>query len=250
MQTDEAAAIIEPRKGRREAPLPRLAVLIFTPQDIDLFLSCFSTQPKRTHRIFLVDVYTGFFEDMPVALAGPMLGAPQAILALEKLIALGVRDVVAVGWCGSLQANVHIGDVVLPSGAVSEEGTSKHYPVCVPDPGPSEALLNPLREALGAGGFEVREGRVWSTDAPYRETVGKILGYQAQGVLAVDMEASALFTVAHFRKIRLAMALVVSDDLSDLSWKHGFREPRFLETRERLAELTLKIVCSTIETLS
>ncbi len=82
--------------------------------------------------------------------------------------------------------------------------------------------------------MSVHEGRVWSTDAPFRETVKKVIHYQQAGALAVDMETSALFTVASFRGILMAVALVVSDELSSLTWVHGFRDRGFLRTREEL----------------
>ncbi|MGV8074774.1 MAG: nucleoside phosphorylase [Syntrophobacteraceae bacterium] len=226
--------------------MPSLGLLIFTPQDIDLFFRCFQQTPRRTHRLLLTDVHTGTYAGKPVSIAGPMLGAPQTVMVLEKLIALGVSDIVAVGWCGSLLDNVRIGDVVLPTGAVSEEGTSRHYPIPTDRPGPSEALLKPLRESFQKELLTVHEGKVWSTDAPYRETIGKVLNYKQAGILAVDMETSALLTVARFRNIRLAVALIVSDSLSDLTWKHGFKEIRFQQTRTKLAELTLKAVCSAV----
>lgn len=240
------AAVIDPRRGKREKGLPPSAVLIFTPQDLSLFFRCFPEPPRRSHRIYLSDVYTADHRGTPLALAGPMLGAPQTILVLEKLIALGVQDVLAVGWCGSLQPEVQIGDVVLPLGAVSEEGTSRHYPVAVAEPAPSEALRRPLRAALIDRGLRVHEGRIWSTDAPFRETVGKVRTYQSQGVLAVEMETSALFTVACYRGIRLAVALVVSDALATLKWVHGFREERFLRTREAAVQTTLDVACAAI----
>lgn len=249
MITNEDKALIEPQKGKREEALPSLGILIFTSQDIDLFMGCFTQPPKRSHKIFLIDVYTGSYGDTEVALVGPMMGAPQAVMALEKLIALGVKNFIAVGWCGSLQKSVRVGDVVLPTAAISEEGTSGHYPVSVTDPGPSPQLLALFRDALCQEKLEVHEGRVWSTDAPYRETVGKVVAYGAQGVLAVDMEASALLTVAIYRGIRLAMALIVSDDLSSLKWVHGFRESRFHQTRKTMAELTLKVICSASQAL-
>ncbi len=83
---------------------------------------------KRPYRIYLSEVFVGSHQGVPLALVGPMLGAPQAVLVLEKLIALGVTEVMAVGWCGSLQPDVKIGDLVLPTGAFSEEGTSPHLP--------------------------------------------------------------------------------------------------------------------------
>ena len=244
MPTGVSQAIIQPRKGKREEALPSLAVLLFTPQDIELFLHHSPSLSKRPYRFYLAEVFVGSHRGVPLALVGPMLGAPQAVLVLEKLIALGVTEVMAVGWCGSLQPGVRIGDLVLPSGAFSEEGTSPHYPVENPQPGPSRKLLDALREALPGGTMRVHEGPVWSTDAPFRETVTKVLSYQQAGVLAVDMETSALFTVASFRDIDMAVALVVSDDLSSLRWVHGFKERAFIRTREELAKSILKAVSS------
>ena len=188
-------------------------------------------------RLFLTDVAIGTGDGSPVALVGPMIGAPQAVLVLEKIIALGVRRVIAYGWCGSLQPHVAIGDVVLPDGAHSEEGTSAHYPI-LSSPAPSAGLLRHLETTLRSDpSLTVHKGPVWSTDAPYRETEDKVRLYQRMGVLCVDMEMSALFTVATFRGIDLAGVLVVSDDLSQLKWRHGFRNPRFQEMRKRLPRL-------------
>lgn len=249
MTLDKDVAVIEPCKGKREKALPQVGILAFTPQDLELFVGCLPRVPKRSHKLFLTDVYTADCQDTTVAIAGPMLGAPQAILVLEKLVALGVRQVVAIGWCGSLQSHVAIGDIVLPVAARSEEGTSGHYPLAIQAPGPALELLSPLRDEFKKYLLRVHEGEVWTTDAPYRETVGKVLHYQRQGVLAVDMEVSALFAVAHYRQIRLATVLIVSDELASLKWIHGFRQAKFQENREKLAALTLNVMCSASEFL-
>jgi uridine phosphorylase len=252
-------AVIEPRKGAREKSLPPDCLLVFTPQDKKLICQCFEEPPALTHKLFLVDVAQGSFKGRDMAIVGPMLGAPQAILALEKLVALGARRVLAFGWCGSLQQDVRIGDVVIPTAALSEEGTSAHYPL--PDgflPGPSGVLLRLLTGVLTAGrdmgeaggqndnGLTVHRGRIWSIDAPYRETIQKVIRYQREGILAVDMETSALFTVARYRGIELAGVLVVSDELSSLHWVHGFKEARFLDTRKRLVRAVLETI-STVD---
>ncbi len=244
MAIGENQAIIQPRKGKREEALPSLAILLFTPQDMELFLQHSPLLSKLPYRIYLSEVFVGPHQGVPVALVGPMLGAPQTVLVLEKLIALGVTEVMAVGWCGSLQPHVRIGDLVLPTGAYSEEGTSPHYPISHPQPGPSRKLLDALKELLPAGLMRVHEGTVWSMDAPFRETVEKVSTFQQAGVLAVEMETSALFTVAAFRGILIAAALVVSDDLSSLTWVHGFRERGFIRTRAELAKSVLKAVAS------
>jgi uridine phosphorylase len=242
MPTAENEAIIQPRRGKREEALPSRAILMFTPQDMELFLRHSPPLNRRSKDIYLSKLFIGFHHGLPFALTGPMLGAPQAVLVLEKLIALGVTEVIAMGWCGSLQPQVKIGDVVLPTGAFSEEGTSPHYPIAEARPGPARELLDPLRQAIPKGTVNVHEGTVWSTDAPFRETFRKIMHYQQEGTLAVDMETSALFTVASFRSIRMAVALVVSDELSSLKWAHGFRDPVFLQAREELVKSVLGAV--------
>ena len=242
MQVDESRAVIEPRRGRHEETLPSSAIFVFTPGDVEIYLNLFPERPHLSHKIFLSNVYVGTYQGTRIAMAGPMLGAPQSVMVLEKLIALGVHSVLAVGWCGSLQSHVAIGDIVLPAGAISEEGTSRHYPTPGRLPGPSQEMLDPLRRRLLEGGLRVHEGLVWSTDAPFRETAGKILAYQRQGVLAVEMEASALFAVSCFRSVRTALAMVVSDDLSSLEWVHGFRKADFLLSREKVAAGVLDAV--------
>jgi uridine phosphorylase len=247
MQSDDNTCLIDPRKGRSEAALPSLAVLVFSPEDLASFFGCFREHPRRTHKLYLSEIFTASFEGTEIALAGPMLGAPQTILVLEKMIALGVRKVIATGWCGSLQKNVRIGDIVLPSGAISEEGTSKHYPAG--SSLPSKDLFSSLASTLTQTGLTFHEGLVWTTDAPFRETIAKIRKFQSDGILSVDMETSALFTVSRFRGIDLAVVLVVSDDLSGLKWVHGFREPIFREARIKAIQSTLKAISAVTQSL-
>jgi uridine phosphorylase len=241
MPSEEHSCVIEPRRGRHEESLPGLAILVFSPEDLATLSACFSQPLRHTHKLYLSDVFTGAYEGAQIAICGPMLGAPQAVLVLEKMIALGVRKIIAAGWCGSLGNDVRIGDIVLPSGAISEEGTSGHYPgvVCAP----SSELFNSLKSALTSTGQTIHEGTVWTTDAPFRETYVKIKAFQSQGVLSVDMETSALFSVSRFRGVDLAMVLVVSDDISGPKWVHGFRDPAFHESRKRVIKSILMTIC-------
>jgi len=240
--------VIDPKKSRREETLPPLAILVFSPEDLGLFSACLSKPLRRSHKLYLSEVFTGSFEGSSIALAGPMLGAPQSVLVLEKMITLGTSKFIAAGWCGSLRADVRIGDIVLPSGAISEEGTSGHYPGA--ECAPSSTLIEPLRSALISAGLKIHEGTVWTTDAPFRETYAKLEAFQSQGVLSVDMETSALFTVSRFRGADLAVVLVVSDNLSGLKWMHGFRDPAFLESRKKVINSTLTAICTAAGTFT
>jgi uridine phosphorylase len=248
MHAEEDSCVIDPKKSRREQILPPLAILVFVPEDLALFAACLAKPLRRSHKLYLSDVFTGTFEGVPIALAGPILGAPQAVLILEKMIALGVRKFIAAGWCGSLRKQVQIGDIVLPADAISEEGTSSHYPgaACAP----SGALIESLRFSLTSSDLKIHEGTVWTTDAPFRETHAKLKAFQSQGVLCVDMETSALFTVSRFRGTDFAAVLVVSDDLSGTKWVHGFRDPVFHESRKKVIKPTLIAICGADDALT
>lgn len=235
--------VIEPRRGKNEPALPETALIVFTRPDVDLILRRLGKGVRKTHTLYLSDVHVSTFE-RPVAVAGPLIGAPQSVMVLERLIALGVSRVVALGWCGSIQPAVRIGDVVMPTGALSEEGTSAHYAIDTASPGPAPEIFTALAERFAAPGLTVHTGPVWSTDAPFRETAAKVTEYQNRGILAVEMEISALFTVALYRGIQIASAMVVSDELGTLQWKHGFRDPRFWASRESMLAAALDAVLS------
>ena len=79
-----------------------------------------------------------------------------------------------------------------------------------------------------------RYGKVWTIDAPYRETIEKIKMYMNTGIMGVEMELSALMTVAAYREIRLSGLLLISDELFDLKWRPGFSSP-LLKKRSRQA---------------
>lgn len=128
---------------------------------------------------------------------------------------------------------------------MSEEGTSRHYPLPGKRIGPSSLLARHLSNALVHQGVTFHEGKIWTTDAPYRETEDKVAAYSSEGALAVEMEMSALFKVALFRGIELAGLLVVSDELGSLSWKRGFDRPEFKKARVMAVDAVLR-ACETV----
>ena len=75
-------------------------------------------------------------------------------------------------------------------------------------------------------------------------SAGVVKGLIEEGVLAVEMEVSALFTVARFRSIRLAAALIVSDDLHTLKWLHGFKDAKFHLAREKMVAIALEVLAA------
>ena len=181
-----------------------------------------------------------------VSLVGPMMGAPYAAYLLESLIAWGAKQILFWGWCGAVSPHVHIGDIILPDCAFIDEGTSRHYQDKPADTATaSKDMTCRLQEMLRAQGLSFHQGPIWSTDGIFRETPEKVLHFREKGALAVEMEASALFTVGRFRKVAVGAILIVSDELSDLSWQPGFKDRRFRDTRQAICKGLAKL-CRTL----
>ncbi|MFC1534530.1 nucleoside phosphorylase [Thermodesulfobacteriota bacterium] len=177
-----------------------------------------------------------------LSLSGPFLGAPQSVIGMEKLIALGAKRIWVLGWCGSLNPNLRIGDLLIPTGALSEEGTSRHYPILQKSPGTDEELNGMLERTLRKRKLAFYKGRVWTTDAPYRETAPKVKECRDRGILAVEMEMAALITLSVYRRVKLTGLLTVSDELYDLKWNPGFSNPKLKAASRLAAELVLEII--------
>ncbi len=235
---DADEAVLEPRRGRRETPIPPGVLLTYT--RLDFQAACQLTRAQQKGHSYLDCPWQlGSWADIPVTVVGPAPGAPYAVMVLEKLIVLGGRWFVACGWCGSLRPEVRIGDLVLPTLAYSEEGTSRHYPPPSGGPRPDPGLTAALIRELQAQGLEYHQGEIWTTDAIYRETKRKVKEYGALGRLAVEMELAALFTVADYRQVALAGLLVVSDELQTLVWRAGYQDERLAVGRR--AALTVAL---------
>ncbi|MEJ7652384.1 MAG: nucleoside phosphorylase [Chloroflexia bacterium] len=150
------------------------------------------------------------------------VGAPVLATVVERLSALGTREFVILGIAGALQPDARAGDVVLCDRAIRDEGTSHHYVAPGKYATPSTRLTAELRERLRRASLPFAEGATWTTDAPYRETVEEVVHYRDEGVLTVEMEASALFAICERKGLEGAAAFVVSDILREEGW-----EPRF-----------------------
>lgn len=168
------------------------------------------------------------------------IGAPQSVTILEYLAIGGARTVVAVGAAGSLQDYAPIGAAVVPVRAIREEGTSYHYAPPETPALPDAGLVAELQAACREAGMIPHSGPVWTTDAPFRELTSKVRRFAADGVVAVDMEASALYVVGAQKGVRIASLLVVSDELFH-PWTPAFRDRGYRLAARRIADVALKV---------
>jgi uridine phosphorylase len=167
-------------------------------------------------------------------------GAPNAVILLEELAAFGVKKAVFLGYCGSIQGHIGVGDVILPTHSIREEGTSYHYLPKGVSCGADHVSQSIIHMGLLECGIEPYTGVCWTTDALYRETGEKISRYRSMGVLGVDMETSAVFCLGIVRNIRVGSAMVVTDRFGESSWEAGFSSEKVAKTMRAVCGVMVK----------
>jgi uridine phosphorylase len=127
------------------------------------------------------------------------VGAPYAVLIAEQLFASGCRLLVSVTSAGRLQELRPPPYFVLIEKALRDEGTSYHYEPPADFSHASAQLLDGLADAFAGLNMPVERGATWTTDAPFRETEEAIAAMKSRGLLAVEMEAAALYAFSRAR---------------------------------------------------
>lgn len=160
------------------------------------------------------------------------VGAPVTAMLMEELIGDGVETFLSVGFAGGFDDAIDVGDFIICDKAIRDEGTSHHYVEPAKYAYPSDALASCLSRALQAGEEPFHVGTSWTIDAIYRETEVEVERYADEGVLTVDMEASAVFTVANHCGVDAGAMFIISDYLGPSEW-----EPKFHLTRQDMEGL-------------
>lgn len=181
-------------------------------------IAAFLENPQKVaaNREFVT--YSGLLCGQPVFVTSTGIGGPSAAIAMEELAALGVDTFIRVGTCGGMQMHVLAGDLIIPTGAIRMEGTSKEY-LPVEFPAVSDfSVTSALVSAAAQKGRRFHTGVVQSKDSfygqhePSRMPVGAELEYKwrawiSGGALASEMECAALFCVAACLKVRAGAVL-------------------------------------------
>ena len=224
--------IVRPIRGRRSPTLGPLALMASNAQDLTDLCRAWTSQEERLERgLFNSRLLYGEL----ACVVGPIIGAPYAVMLLETLVAWGVQRIVYAGWCGALNPALQIGDLLLPTQAVVDEGTSPAYGCGAGQVvRPNQSWCEHLERIVRSLGPAFHRGTIWSTDAVFRETPSRVDHFTDRGALAVEMEVSALFSAAHFLGVELAAILVVSGSLAGGRWQPGFGSPSFMHSRRLL----------------
>jgi DeoD family purine-nucleoside phosphorylase len=156
--------------------------------------------------------FTGTWEGKAVSVQGTGMGCPGATIVFEELIQLGVKKLFRVGTCGGLQADHALGDLIVALSAVAADATATNLvggePHC---PTASWELIHEAVHIAKERQETLRIGPIVSSDLFYNPDEGQYERWSKRGVLAVEMEAAALFTLGALRGVLTGCLLTVSD---------------------------------------
>ena len=196
---------------------------------------------NREHRTF-----TGTYKGVKISVTSTGMGCPSAAIAAEELINIGAKVLIRIGSSAALMDDIKIGDLVITNGSMKNEGTSKFYvPDCfpaVPDFYFTNLMEQIAREKTKDSDINVFTGISATDDAFYGETpewIEKLIKLKIQNI---EMEASALFTIAHLRGIKAACICGVSGNLKTGEVIYEKANTKLADAWEKEIEIVLEAI--------
>lgn len=195
-------------------------------------------KPRKNFTFLDYEMHSGTLEGKRVTVGNGGRYAPDTAITTEILCGAGAQSLIRIGSCGSLQEHVKIGDLVIVTGALRGEGTSRYYVAENFSTTAHADIVNALKAA--AEGLKVRYhlGRIFTTDALFQETPELIQQLNEQNLSSIDMVTSTFLTIAQVRGKKAGAVLAVSDEC--LCGKFGFRDPAFLAAEQKTIEVARK----------
>jgi uridine phosphorylase len=191
------------QKGLAERNAPEVCVL---DPDGDLVRHLRETgaaSPFRDWPCYHTDLDVFELEGHSVGIVGRAVGASFAVLVAEELFAAGCKLLISLTSAGQIVPSGPTPYFVVIDRALRDEGTSYHYAPPTEFAEADPALVQRASLALSAASGRVIVGASWTTDAPFRETPEAIEAARARGILAVEMEAAALYAFAAAAAVRV-----------------------------------------------
>jgi len=201
------------RRARRipHGPIPPLCFLEFDGDLTDWLVEQGIAKPFAAWPCFHTRMFALTLEGMECGIIARTIGGPFAVLIAEQLHAAGARLIVGLTSAGRVSPELPLPCLVVATSAIRDEGTSYHYLAPAKEVPGSARIAAGIERELAATGWNVRSGRVWTTDAPYRETKAQLHSWAAEEVLAVEMQAASLFAFASARGADVACVAIVSN---------------------------------------
>ncbi len=205
--------------GIAPGEIPELVLLPGDPDRSKKIADQFFDNPEEIAKKREYWSFKGTWNDVPVAVCSTGIGCPSAAIALEELVKVGCKTFIRVGTSGAISHKVVSGNIVIFSGSVRDEGTSRQYvPIEFPAVAHPDTVIA-LTKAAEKRGAPYHVGIGHSKDAFYSEHPDyvadpdsmrkKWAAMKDANVLATEMEAAALFVIGHLRGVKVGAACVV-----------------------------------------
>jgi uridine phosphorylase len=180
-------------------------------------------KPSDVWPCYHTELYEFTLAGKTAGIVGCAVGAPFAVLIAEELFACGCRVLISLTSAGQIHSIASPPYFVVIDRALRDEGTSYHYAASAAFAEADPDLVARASSALGERGLRTHIGSSWTTDAPFRETAEAVAAARAKGILAVEMEAAALYTFARKRgKPVLCLAHITNTmGLADRDFEKG-----------------------------
>ncbi len=197
------------------------------------WFSGFLDQPKVLERNREYHSFLGKKDGQPILILSHGVGSAGAAIAFHEVIDAGAKRIIRIGTAGGLQDHTGIGDLVVPSGAIRQDGTSKlllpvEYPAV-----PNFALTMALMKNVKSRHPNTHDGVILTSDLFYPGKLPSDLAFHRDaGVTAVEMECATLFTMGFIHQV--ATAAVVALDGNPLKHQEGVYDPSFDRMKQSL----------------
>jgi uridine phosphorylase len=241
-----AEALIDDVRRLRDtghAALPAICFLEFDGDLTDWLVERKMAAPFHSWACFHTTMFLLELAGVKCGIIARTIGGPYSVLIAEQLLASGAKLIIGLTSAGRVAPDLPLPGLVVADSAIRDEGTSYHYLPPAHDVSCPPHLTLPIARELSSIGLPVRTGRVWTTDAPYRETKGQLEKWAREGALAVEMQAASLFAFGQARKANVAVVARVSNavDNAGSQFETGSHE-QGLKILEALARAGLSIL--------
>ena len=195
-----------------EGDVTDLAIIPGDPGRVDrIARQCENVEEISQNREY--KVVNATYDGRRLTICSTGIGCPSAAIAVEELSRVGVETFLRCGTTGALQEGIEIGDMVVATGAAKEEGTSKRYESAVYPAVPDYDALTALVDAAEANDEDVHVGPIVSDDAFYNESDDFVDDWEDAGLLAIEMEAAAVFSLARRKELAAGAICTVDGNL-------------------------------------
>ena len=193
------------REARRQkdissGPVPEVCVLDPDGDILKRLRRAGKATPNTNWACYHTKLFEFEMRGRKIGIIGQAVGAPFAVLLAEQLFVSGCKLLISITSAGQLVKAAPPPYFVLIDKALRDEGTSHHYLPPAEYAHAPKALVYSLRNAFNGSNLRVIVGGTWTTDAPYRETKKAVIKNTERGLLAVEMEAAALYAFAQARR--------------------------------------------------